>query len=859
MQSTMEIVTPVADEKERLFQCSTCQRSFTRIDHLMRHVRSHTKEKPYICPTCEKGFARIDLLKRHSENHKSKRARKEIVRQSRVVQACEECSNLHLRCTDDKPCTRCLKKNITCRVASSDQNTLDAAQGLLEISHHPGYDPHSQPPEQDYGEEPYQPPEGISAIDPSLDAPNEDASINMSNDSHSTTELPASITPYVDGNIVMFDNQSPMDPLLPDYVRNMQQESCLSGFATPRNAMDLSFNWDMDFTALDFGMLDQFNTQGLPQMDLLSTEIQDSFRTPQREMTNPDNHDDVSARAEVFKDSVWKYQPSRNINPSIADESHIALSDGNASRQQHPRMPVRRVINERLASVSRDKLLALILSSSNPSNLERISSGFPSLDLLDGTIQKFFTAPSINAASWFHVPTFSLATTTPELLSCIVAAGAFSMPDVALQKLGLAFQEASMTAVAKVVQHDNSAVRNIQFLQVQMLQIEVATWSGINRKMEIAESFFQIPVTMLRRGGRFRHYTWKNIVPDPNDSGSELQKKWQDWVSQESWVRLAHRYIEFDCQSSIALLKTPLIQYSEMQLPIPCSDHLWYAPSASAWKTAYLANPPAERPNPHNCLHGLGHVAHQGPAHLAYLYVLWGMIFDYRQMLQLMSTAPATSNSLLLPSRCTELLKLCEVFRVSTRATDKHADIMMEVLLMHIYVPMDDIQTFAGIAGPEEARHSYPALRDWAATIPARQGLWHAGQVIRLIESLPKGTLRNFYAMMVYHAGLVLWSYGMLRRPSQNRPPCDDDDVAVRLNCEECIEVKRFITFERGQPMLRRYGSTEADALLSAPSDVIVMIMQVLQQNHDAIDGALPSLVESLLHLLLGLRSATQQ
>ncbi|PVI04311.1 hypothetical protein DM02DRAFT_186668 [Periconia macrospinosa] len=59
MQTTLEPIDQGVDEKERLFQCSTCKRSFTRVDHLMRHVRSHTKQKPYVCPTCSKGFARV--------------------------------------------------------------------------------------------------------------------------------------------------------------------------------------------------------------------------------------------------------------------------------------------------------------------------------------------------------------------------------------------------------------------------------------------------------------------------------------------------------------------------------------------------------------------------------------------------------------------------------------------------------------------------------------------------------------------------------------------------------------------------------------------------------------------------------
>jgi hypothetical protein len=74
---------------------------------------------------------------------------------------------------------------------------------------------------------------------------------------------------------------------------------------------------------------------------------------------------------------------------------------------------------------------------------------------------------------------------------------------------------------------------------------------------------------------------------------------------------------------------------------------------------------------------------------------------------------------------------------------DKHADIVLEVLLMHLHVPMEDIQTFAGVAGPDEARHTFPALRDWAATVSARQGLWHAAQILRLTENLHKGNQRK--------------------------------------------------------------------------------------------------------------------
>jgi transcription factor STE12 len=40
----------------------TCGRLFKRLEHLKRHVRTHTQERPYVCPCCSKAFSRSDNL-----------------------------------------------------------------------------------------------------------------------------------------------------------------------------------------------------------------------------------------------------------------------------------------------------------------------------------------------------------------------------------------------------------------------------------------------------------------------------------------------------------------------------------------------------------------------------------------------------------------------------------------------------------------------------------------------------------------------------------------------------------------------------------------------------------------------------
>jgi transcription factor STE12 len=47
----------------------SCGRLFKRLEHLKRHVRTHTQERPYICNYCNKAFSRSDNLAQHRRTH----------------------------------------------------------------------------------------------------------------------------------------------------------------------------------------------------------------------------------------------------------------------------------------------------------------------------------------------------------------------------------------------------------------------------------------------------------------------------------------------------------------------------------------------------------------------------------------------------------------------------------------------------------------------------------------------------------------------------------------------------------------------------------------------------------------------
>ena len=516
-----------------------------------------------------------------------------------MVQACEACSQSHLRCEDEKPCSRCKKKNITCKVPEAfnadndDINELDAvhaAQDLLDLSNGFDYASPGQLPDTtqtitpqlsngDASSSSFRPPPipvaqmtAIHGSQPSIHETSLSISDNIKQGSGTLAmdqlypDADNTSLSYFDSTLSNFNDTPSIDPFLPDYFRNMPPfESFLSGHATPRGIMDLNFDMDVGLTDLDLGLLDQYNfqvpfTAGTPSTDAQGLEPQ------------PLESDSAPVRAEAFKQSIWRYMPRRDKDHNRMEQTNLAFPDSDKDSQRRAQLPQRRALNERLGRASRDQIMALVLGTCSPENVKRIASAFPSVELLDGLIQFFLTSPVLDVQSWFHLPTLSLAKLSPELLACIISAGAASTPDIPLRKLGFALHEAARMGQAKSFEDDNSAIRDLQHMRTFLLELIVGMWSGVSRKMEIAESFLQPLVTMIRRGGRLRRSTWKEIAPSAEDAGSALEAKWQEWVHQESYLRLIYRLFELDRQSSMALLKPPLMTYSEMHLPLPSSN-----------------------------------------------------------------------------------------------------------------------------------------------------------------------------------------------------------------------------------------------------------------------------------------------
>ncbi|PPJ50880.1 hypothetical protein CBER1_07068 [Cercospora berteroae] len=868
---------------QRLYSCGKCSKSYARLDHLSRHVRMHTQEKPYQCQICTKAFARADLLKRHTLGHSKDdpQSKPSIIQHSRVSQACEACAGLHLKCEEEKPCKRCTKKGILCNYTANFPPGMNSPQDNGFGAEQQQYGEHMQQMQsmpqssmqqhemasmqqmQPIQTPPLQQHHRHSYSQPNIHMPAMQMTEPTIQHQHSQ-QPPAPMA--IDPAMLPPQNSAPnmfdylRDKMMPQGMQHngVQMMDYQAGPWTPRELFDFGVDTNMELNDVDLSFLDSYNNTNPFDLRTPSAGFPTGTSDIVPTFTSAPTSVPIDTNA-LPKASVWRFRPLEKDSGS-AEQANLSLPTPTSLDID------RRVTVEALSQTSRDRILALVLSTCKPNSIPRAVACFPSVGLLDSLFQFSLTSPGSHAKHWIHAPTLLADQTRPEVLAAICSAGAVLTPDGSIRKVGYAIQEAIRTAIQVHVEDDNTLMRDLQIMQASLLQLKIGLWSGNSRKMELAEGFQQVLVTMARRSGLFRRGTYERIVPKAEDHGEVLESKWRQWVKQESRKRLALHLFRHDLEASVSVLSSPLISYAELYLPLPESESLWHSPTAESWKATYMRNagPTSDRqPSLVDCIQDLDILAvrdifvDQRQASMAVLGAAWRMIWEYRQLdSSLKNTANQWSNgNMLMQSRHNELTKLLQNFRISS-IEDTKITLIVELLLMHLHMSLEDVQLFAGVEGEEESRRVYPSLVQWTRTTTARQALWHAGQVLRAARDLRPGLVCDFAAIAVYQASLAFWSYGIITRATEPGPVASNTPIAF-LDGSDDNGIQRWIVHGKGNAAIRVWtNSGETPVMLSNPDEVVGAVVVIMRANHH--DTRNPPLVDNLINIMEGLRKAAR-
>ncbi|KIX00393.1 uncharacterized protein Z518_10532 [Rhinocladiella mackenziei CBS 650.93] len=579
------------------------------------------------------------------------------------------------------------------------------------------------------------------------------------------------------------------------------------GFGTTYNSFDLGSDQDLTLSNQEYNFLASLPTRGQEAEPILPFPVASSH-----------------ALSKAFKRSVGRWDPEKR-HYRAAEESHLSLARAGTTKIDCLGDWNSQIFSQNLSSNIRDEILRLVVSSCEQDNIVNIISSFPPIEVIDRLLKSFFTQHATLTDTWIHIPSFQVTDTRLELLIACIASAAARSSSRPIQKFGLALQEFLVFQLWLVAEKANMLTRDLQFLQAFALHLEIGLWSGVKRKMEMSGSFSCILTSSLRGGGHYRYATCSPPTLSLADEGEILEMKWKQWVHEESFKRLVFHAHIYCSQESLMTSGTSTLPHTELSVPVPCSRELWFAKSALEWKRIYLESSGIGQggrspsfadilPDPISS-RTLSRLYDHRLIQFCLLYSVSTMIRRYWQDKSIFSLTGLSSftrvsgfSDEVQHQRILYILsQIKSSYEYPESSHSIELDLISDFLSMHLFAPFDQMELAAGKEGLEEAQRAVPSLVQWFQAERPRQAVWHASQVLRAIRMLSPERLMHFYAVAAYHAGLCLWTYGVLSQQVESPPahnatstPSVPDEVV--LDREESIKAQRWINFNLGVPVI---------------------------------------------------------
>ena len=392
--------------------CHICKRVYERADHLTRHLRSHENARPYQCSRCPKRFNRADLLTRHETTHDrdgGTKGRPFIRRSDRAAEACLNCAASKAKCEDQKPCSRCRNKSLTCQMPPRRGQQYRTSDGAVTASPSESSTLASIPGIEGHGILQNDGLYGIPKLSQSHDQPIEP------------------ITGF-EGSLFTSPSASHRLPIIGNITDDVMY---FNPIHNPFHDMD--FSLDLDLKEITISRSNSYwlssqatgtgNPQTLPMLGLFNSDA-------------------------AFRRSAWIFEPRRRRS-THQDADGLAYLDQNNPSASHLHNHSPSLVDQlRISPVARDRLFTMALAHTFK---RKHLTTFPSLEVLSYFLQAHFAQDQDRFDTLFHASSFDPENVTPELLSAIVSSGATHISIPAAWQFGLALDDVTHLAINDLV------------------------------------------------------------------------------------------------------------------------------------------------------------------------------------------------------------------------------------------------------------------------------------------------------------------------------------------------------------------------------------------------------------------------
>ncbi|KAN0099839.1 hypothetical protein V8E51_013614 [Hyaloscypha variabilis] len=623
--------------------CTYCGKSFTRKEHLERHIPRHTNVMPYRCGLCQLSFPRRDLAQRHhSAYHETKDSMLASPCDVPAI-ACIHCASAKTRCDKRVPCSRCAEKDLQCEArfarrrraqrppvrspsSMQDASPLNGNSLVSIVPQEPRAEsatiqpntPQPQPPHRpDLTQRKTFPLPNLITAGHAFESPNS-----------SGRELDAMMTldsDLLDGeyqDLMMWNQYS----LFPDTDEmqagsGMHPSMELNGSSLASESLSLGYSMSTPSVAgsnLRNGSLETVPSlspshtrtasmashldfdQQFDMVDVAVASIQDVM-TPEREIA-------------IAAEAAW---PLARCNPPIFSGScprtavmHLEALEEHSKHETWARLAQNIAAAETdfngqisvvpLNGSTRDTILAITQSflhralethSGRMKGWDKTTTaegGFNFLVLPPSNVLEYFLRGALRNLGLYYglIPTATLdpnhlmPNTQRSTLLLLLMIAHGAIAEARVLTSGLI--EACRISLFHVIEKDVELSADPTILRCALLFIIVGAWSGDAWHMNIAMGQRAMYLAMLKHGGMLEPSPPMSLMSD--SSSTEL--RWRAWQQQESKSRLVYNWVMVDQELSLFHDTAPILSITELGAPMPGSDFLWYAKDPIEWLAA---------------------------------------------------------------------------------------------------------------------------------------------------------------------------------------------------------------------------------------------------------------------------------
>lgn len=339
---------------------------------------------------------------------------------------------------------------------------------------------------------------------------------------------------------------------------------------------------------------------------------------------------------------------------------------------------------------------------------------------------------------------------------------------------------------------------------------------------------------------------------DVNECRLDPEIAWGDWKEHEGRHRLAHSWVIVDQEISLFSDTTPQLSVVDLHVPMPDSDDLWHASSSSEWLAMFEKIHGSTYQSPASVRDFFtkfvdGDLAGQklSPTQLRLLlHPLQAQVCQLRQFIACLPDGGSHAKSRAVSKAATKA-RLEEIsallqqwYAISKQSFSGNQGtcwttcanlIMYHLISLNTITSFKDIEQFARrevVVGQAK----YSAWLQNRCIDQPEEALFHCGQILRLIRSMPKPVRPPWWAGAVYRAAIVGWATGMSR---SGRPYGTEGQTSAQFAIDDLTPehdlISRFVKSQEGEPMITNLDRTLSP--IHVPSNVLSACADVLEDD----------------------------